>query len=140
MNLDACNFDLVKVASWASAIGGIAYILFLIWRINRTDNDFRVIDLVLEGNPAKASISKLILIIFASLSVWVVILSVLENKIDPAVSALLLGVLGIFVLGRTAQQGIASLASRPQTEAPPHGEAEEEDRPPAKPRRGSVIR
>lgn len=100
------------VAMWASAVAGVAFILALIWRTDKRVAEFRIVDLVLEGEPPKASVSKLILLVFAGLSVWVVVLSVLDNKIDPAVSSLLLGVLGIFVLGRAAQQGINQLANR----------------------------
>jgi hypothetical protein len=130
-------------ALWASAVFGVSCILYLVWRTQKMVDEFRIVDLVLEGDPPKASISKLILLVFASLSIWVVVLSVLDNKIDPGVGNLLLGVLGIFVIGRTASQGINQLANRPRVEVHQTEVVIDEpqtERPPAKPKRESIIK
>lgn len=124
-----------KTLFWLSAAVGVAAILFMIWDTNRKSNAFHVVDLVLEGSPPKASVSKLILVIFAALSVWAVIVAVLDGKVDQGVSTLLLGVLGIFVVGRTAQTVTATYyaARKPEPD-------DDEDRPPARPRKDSVLK
>lgn len=134
------TFDDFKTwAMWASAVVGIGFILYLVIRTDRKVAEFRIVDLILEGDPPKASVSKLILLVFASLSVWVVVLSVLDNKIDTGVRDLLLGVLGIFVIGRTATQAVNTISARRYDYR--HDEVDlEVDRPIPRPKRDSVIR
>lgn len=153
MDLESCVAVFSKwsaVFLWLSAFAGIAVFIALMYRANRSDNPFRLVDLILEGDPPRASLNKLTLAIFALLSVWVVVIAALDNKIDPAVSALLLGVLGIFVVGRLGAQGVAQLAGRSKYEAnrmeietrePVSMErgAQDADRPIAKPVKSSSL-
>jgi hypothetical protein len=153
MNLESCVAVFSKwstVFLWLSAFVGVAVFIALMYRANRSDNPFRLVDLILEGDPPRASLNKLTLAIFALLSVWVVVIAALDNKIDPAVSALLLGVLGIFVVGRLGAQGVAQLAARSkyettrmeiETREPVNMErgAQDADRPIAKPVKSSSL-
>jgi hypothetical protein len=62
----------------------------------------------MEGEPKRASVNNHILIGFALLSVWLVIMRSFDaaNTIPESVDTLLLGVLGIFVVGRVAGQAV----------------------------------
>lgn len=122
---------------WATAAAGIAFFLWAIWKANRTDNEFRVVDLLLEGNPPRASVNKLTLMVFAALAVWVTVLAALENKADPNVVNLILGVLGIFVVGRAANQAVARFSERRQF-APEQEPADDDERAPARPKRSLI--
>jgi xanthosine utilization system XapX-like protein len=110
---------------WVSAAAGIAFFLISIYRINKSDSRFLIVDLIMEGDPPKASLNKLTIIVFAALSVWAVINAVLDNKIDPIVVNLLLGVLGIFVVSQRASQAISQLSRKPT-------EVSSDPEPPAK--------
>jgi hypothetical protein len=114
------------------------------WRINRSENRFQIVDLLLEGNPPKASVNKLTLLVFAALAVWLTVLAVLENRIDPNVVNLILGVLGIFVVGRAANQAVDRFSLRRNPPADDGAQVDiigtDEDRPPARPKRNPVIK
>lgn len=136
-----------RIIVWATALVGIVFFLVSMWRINRGDSDFRLVDLVLEGDPPRASVNKLTLIVFAGLAVWVTVLAALENRVDPNVVNLILGVLGIFVVGRAANQAVARFSERRpgtvvdvQTANVSVNEPDEPERPPAKPRRSSILK
>jgi hypothetical protein len=153
MNLESCIAVFSKwstVFLWLSAFCGIAVFITLMYSANKSDNPFRLVDLILEGDPPRASLNKLTLAIFALLSVWVVVIAAMDNKIDPAVSALLLGVLGIFVVGRLGAQGVAQFAAwsknettrmEIETREPANMErgAQDAERPIAKPVRNSSL-
>lgn len=106
--------SLPRLFLWLSITIGITFAIVALYRLNKGDNSFRIEDLITEGEPAKASLNKLILLVFAGLSVWVTVNAALDNKIDPSVVNLLLGVLGIFVIGRAANQAVAQFSARPQ--------------------------
>jgi hypothetical protein len=106
--------SLPRLFLWVSIIVGIVYTIAAIYWLNKGENSFRLEDLFTEGTPPKASLNKLILLIFAALSVWITINAALDNRIDPSVVNLLLGVLGIFVIGRAANQAVAQFSARPQ--------------------------
>jgi len=95
-----------------TAACGIVFFIVAMWRIDRGQTEFRIADLVLEGSPPKASLNKLTLLVFAGLAVWVIVLAVLENRIAPDVVNLILGVLGIFVLGRVGNQAVDRFSAR----------------------------
>lgn len=133
-----------RVLIYVTASCGIAFFLVSMWRINRDENQFRIVDLLLEGNPPKASVNKLTLLVFAALAVWLTVLAVLSNRIDPNVVNLILGVLGIFVIGRAANQAVDRFSLRRQAPAI-EGEGadaagDDPERPPARPKRGSVLK
>lgn len=145
--------SLPRLFLWASITIGITFAIVAIYRLNKGENNFRVEDLITEGDPPKASLNKLILVIFAGLSVWVTVNAALDNKIDPSVVNLLLGVLGIFVIGRAANQAVAQFSARPQradqrvqiqsdeTTVTQAGPPEDDpDRPTARPKRPSVFK
>ena len=69
-----------RVLIYVTASCGIAFFLVSMWRINRDENQFRIVDLLLEGNPPKASVNKLTLLVFAALAVWLTVLAVLSNR------------------------------------------------------------
>jgi uncharacterized membrane-anchored protein len=122
---------------WITAACGIAFFLWSMWRVNRMDNEFRIVDLLLEGDPPRASVNKLTLLVFAAMAVWVTVLAALENKADPNVVNLILGVLGIFVVGRAANQAVARFSERRQL-APEQEPADDDERAPARPKRSLI--
>lgn len=93
---------------------GLLLALMAMWALQLRKNDYDILDLFMEGEPRKASVNKHILIGFALLSVWLVIMRTLdaENTIPSNVDSLLLGVLGIFVLGRAANQAVDRFSRR----------------------------
>lgn len=101
-----CDFDIPWPAFWI--LLGLVVALLVIWTAQLRRNDYSVLDLFMEGTPRKASVNKHILIGFALLSVWLIIMRSLDvaDQIPQSVDTLLLGVLGIFVLGRAAGQAI----------------------------------
>lgn len=131
-----------RVLIYITAGCGIVFFLVSMWRINRDANQFRIVDLLLEGNPPKASVNKLTLLVFAALAVWLTVLAVLSNRIDPAVSNLVLGVLGIFVIGRAANQAVDRFSQQRRAPDDAHGDiiGTDEERPPARPKKSSIIR
>lgn len=132
---------------WITAAIGIVFFIVMMWRIDKGSSEFRLVDLVLEGDPPKASVNKLTLIVFGGLAVWVTVLAALENRIDPNVVNLILGVLGIFVIGRAANQAVARFSERrPSTTVDVQSvgtvnvnEEPDDDRPPAKPKRSRLL-
>lgn len=97
-----CDFDIPWPTFWI--LLGLVIALLAIWTAQLRKNDYSVLDLFMEGIPRKASLNNHILIGFALLSVWLVIMRTLDaaDTIPESVDTLLLGVLGIFVLGRAA--------------------------------------
>lgn len=131
-----------RLAVWVTAVCGVVFFIAAMWKLDRGKSQFRLADLVLEGDPPKASVNKLTLIVFSGLAVWLTVLAVLENRIDPNVVNLVLGVLGIFVLGRAANQAVDRFSLRrpaPQIEVE-QAENVNVERPPARPKKDSVIR
>ena len=128
-----------------TAVCGIVFFIVAMWRIDRGQTEFRIADLVLEGNPPMASLNKLTLLVFAGLAVWVIVLAVLENRIAPDVVNLILGVLGIFVVGRAANQAVARFSERRPAQRIDVEQAESvtindpEDRPVARPKRSRLL-
>jgi hypothetical protein len=81
-------------------IAGICYFGWLVYKFHtRSDNCFDVLDLLVNDQTRKADFSKISIIVFAALSVWTVVTLVQRDK---PVTDLLLGVLGVFVVGRVA--------------------------------------
>lgn len=131
-----------RIVVWISAAAGIIALIVALWWLDRSDNEFQLKHLVMEGDPPRASLNKLTIIVFSALAVWVIVMAVLENRIDPNVSALLLGVLGIFIIGRVGNQAVDRFSLRrpaPQIEVE-QAENVNFERPPARPKRDSVIR
>lgn len=100
------NFNIPWATFWI--LLGLIVVLLGLWQLNRRENDYHVLDLLMEGDPRRASVNNHILIGFALLSVWLVIMKTLDtaNEIPDSVGTLLLGVLGIFVVGRVAGQAV----------------------------------
>lgn len=137
-----------RLVVWITAAIGIVFFIVAMWRIDKGSSEFRLVDLVLEGDPPKASVNKLTLIVFAGLAVWTTVLAALENRIDPNVVSLILGVLGIFVLGRAANQAVARFSERRPAARLDIEQAEnvnvtpqdtDDDRPPARPKRSRLL-
>lgn len=101
-----CDFNIPWPTFWI--LLGLTVALLALWTLNLRRNDYSILDLFMEGEPRKASVNKHILIGFALLSVWLIIMKTLDvgDAIPDSVGTLLLGVLGIFVLGRAAGQAI----------------------------------
>jgi hypothetical protein len=87
---------------------GLVIAGLVLWTLNRRENTYHVLDLLMEGEPKRASVNNHILVGFALLSVWLVIMKTFDtsNEIPDSVGNLLLGVLGIFVVGRVAGQAV----------------------------------
>jgi len=101
-----CDFNIPWPTFWI--LLGLTVALLALWTLNLRRNDYNILDLFMEGEPRKASVNKHILIGFALLSVWLIIMRSLDvaDQIPESVDTLLLGVLGIFVIGRAAGQAI----------------------------------
>jgi hypothetical protein len=103
-----CDFDIPIPWPTFWILLGLVVALLAIWTLQLRKNDYSVIDLFMEGEPRKASVNNHIIIGSFLLSVWLVIMRSLDvaDTIPESVDTLLLGVLGIFVLGRAAGHAI----------------------------------
>ena len=101
-----CDFDIPWPTFWI--LLGLLVALLTLWTLTLRKNDYNVLDLFMEGTPRKASVNNHIIIGSFLLSVWLVIMRSLDvaDTIPESVDTLLLGVLGIFVLGRAAGHAI----------------------------------
>lgn len=88
-----------------SAINGLLFIMLLcfVWmvvRFNNSDgNTYNIVDILMGANN-RASMQNHVLVGMAMLSGWVIIDREMDGRDD--VGTILLGVLGIFVAGKTA--------------------------------------
>jgi hypothetical protein len=95
----------------------VAYVIFLLYRFHTDeDSDFDASDLLVDGNTGKASLDKFVVLGFALLSGWVVVHHELNGK---DVETLLLGILGIFILQRSASKAIDAYGARQADSAVP---------------------
>lgn len=88
---------------------GLAIVMLVLITLHvRSVNDYDFFDLLMSGTPRKSDLDKHILVGFALLSVWYVIMLSLDvdDRIPERVDSLLLGVLGFFIAGRAAAYGI----------------------------------
>ena len=118
---------------WTNAALGAAAIyiavMLTMWQMDRR-NKFDVRDYFLDHGTNRASLYNLITIAMAVLAVWVVVKTTLANK---DVTELVLGVLGIFVIGKEARRGIDAWNDRinrrddPRIERPHGGYREDDD-------------
>lgn len=101
-----CEYEISWPTFWI--LFGLVVALLVMWTLNLKQNAYSVLDLFMEGEPKRASVNNHILIGFALLSVWLVIMRSLDtaDSIPESVDNLLLGVLGIFVLGRAVGHGV----------------------------------
>jgi hypothetical protein len=89
--------------------------LWMMYRFNRANgNAYNIVD-ILMGPGNRASLTNHILLWFAGLSSWVVIDRELKGKDD--VSTILLGVLGVFILQKTANI-VTDIINRPDSPPP----------------------
>lgn len=96
---------------------GLVVVLVCVWRLNRDrDNQYYLRDLLLDTVTNRASLDKHILLFFALLAAWYIIVRTLDGK---EVEAALLGVLGIFVVQRGAGAAINAYTARRQPEDKP---------------------
>jgi len=123
----------VNWTTWTNAALGAACIyiavMLTMWQMDRR-NRFDVRDYFLDHGTNRASLYNLITIAMAVLAVWVVVKTTLANK---DVTELVLGVLGIFVIGKEARRGIDAWRDRrnerddPRIERPHGGYREDDD-------------
>ena len=104
--------------NWAAITLAIGLVICIvaIWKLNRDQSSpyyFR--DLLLDTVSNRASLDKHILLFFAALAAWYVMVRTLDGK---EVEGALLGVLGIFVVQRGTSAAINAYASRND---PPEG-------------------
>jgi hypothetical protein len=85
-------------------IGGMLFLIVGIWMAQRSNHPFDLRDTLMDQSTGKASLNACIILMAFLLSLWVVVDRENDGKDD--VPNLLLGVLGIFVLGRLGAQGI----------------------------------
>ena len=143
------DFNIPWPAFWI--LLGLVVALLVLWTLNRRQtNDYHILDLLMEGEPKRASVNNHILIGFALLSVWLVIMRTFDHAdtIPESVDTLLLGVLGIFVVGRVAGQAVytagatatkkAAINRGRMTDVEPTVEEEESQR--NKSRRSSILK
>jgi flagellar biogenesis protein FliO len=90
----------VSAFTWSNMFLTLAFIfaIYLLYRLNKDDARFDIADLFIDQGTQKASGSQIIVLSMAILSGWVVV--TLTSR-DKPVETILLGVLGIFVAGRT---------------------------------------
>lgn len=93
----------------------ICYVLAILYRWHRDPNNvFDALDFVMQDGHA--SLDKLVVLGFALLSGWVVVKHELDGN---DVSALLLGILGIFILQRSATKAMDTFGPKPPTGSAP---------------------
>lgn len=108
------NWRLVSVASiFVIGVLGMAYY------VNRSDNNYMVIDLLTHEN-GRADFERHVVLVLLALTVWVVVQNVIDKK---DVTNLLLGALGIFILKRVADRATDAYKTKPPapTIVPPGG-------------------
>lgn len=81
---------------------GVALVMLYRMHRDRT-NRFDALDLIVDHNNNRASLDKLILLGFALLSSWVIVVLLDKGK---DVETILLGVLAVFILKRTADKAM----------------------------------
>lgn len=100
----------------ALVLGGAwAAVVLIRWHLDRS-NRYDLRDLLLDTVTNKASLDKHIIVAFAALSGWVVVVRQLAGK---EVETLLLGVLGVFVVQRAAGAAINAYSTRDEQRARP---------------------
>lgn len=106
--ISAVNWRLVSLVCIAAAA------LFGLYRWQmRDDNDYDVIDMLMKDG--KADLSALLIVVFAVLSVWVVVQQALAKALS---TELLLGILGIFVGGKAVDGFSDAMRKRPPPPPP----------------------
>ena len=90
-------------------------VLIGLWTAQKSTHPFDIRDTLMDAQTGKASLNALILALAFALSTWVVIDRENDGKDD--VPELLLGVLGIFVLGRLGAQTVAAFKPGPEAGA-----------------------
>lgn len=89
---------------------------WMMYRFNRNRNNrYNVVD-ILIGPSGKASLTNHILLAMAGMSIWVIVDRSNDGK---DVDTLLLGVLSIFVLGKTATAVTEIINREPPADVPP---------------------
>jgi len=92
------------------------------YRFNKArNNDYNIVD-ILMGPNKRASLTNHILLGMALLATWAVIDRELDGRDD--VTTLLLGVLGIFVLQKTAT-AVTDIINKPSNDVPPKPKAKD---------------
>jgi len=94
-------------------IGAICF-AWMMYRFNATKNKYNVVD-ILMGPNSRASLTNHILLAMAGMSIWVIVDRSNDGK---DVDTLLLGVLAIFVVGKTATT-VTDIINRPEPPEPP---------------------
>lgn len=93
------------MTSWQIALaGGGLVVLSGIWAAQKSKHPFDIRDVLMDPTTNKASLNNCTLALFALLSMWLVVDRELRDL--PGVDTILLGVLGIFVVGRGATQAV----------------------------------
>lgn len=98
--------------SWAliTLVAGLLICLVAVWRLNADKaSPYFFRDLLLDTVTNRASLDKHILVFFAALAAWYIMVRTLDGQ---EVEAALLGVLGIFVLQRGAGAAINAYSQR----------------------------
>lgn len=99
--MDMFNLSPQDIIFMALALLGTVAGVWIIYSANQsTENNFRAVDLILCDD--RACLDKVILALFSVVSAWVIVhVTITGAKVD---ATLLLGVLTIFVLKRTADK------------------------------------
>lgn len=89
---------------------GLVFCLAVVWKLNRDQaSPYYVRDLLLDTLTNRASLDKHILLFFACLAAWYIMVRTLDGK---EVEGALLGVLGIFVVQRGTSAAINAYSNR----------------------------
>lgn len=110
---------LVGSLTWINALFlfGVIYAVFLLRRMHSDpDNTYDIRDVLLDHRTNRASVDSHILVGMAVLAGWSIVSMVIAGK---EVENLLLGVLGIFIVGREAKRGINAWKPPPPAEGAP---------------------
>lgn len=89
---------------------GLAFLAMGLYVAQRSRHPFDVRDILMDSATGRASTNAVILVGMALLSAWVVVVRQMADKDD--VGSILGTVIGIFVGGRVAAQGISALEKR----------------------------
>lgn len=103
---------LVGQLTWSTFLFTVLFVvlIFFLWKMQSDKgNTYDLRDLLLDERTRRASLTNHTLLGMAIMAVWVVV--TLVNR-DKEVTELVLGVLGIFVLGKVAKRGLDAFDDR----------------------------
>ncbi len=107
--------------SWPTLLIGLGLVIVVlgVWTLQQQKNDYDWKDLIMEGEPRKASLNKHIILGCFLISVWLIVMRTMDvgAQIPTTVDNLLAIVLGAFILKQIGNQGVDRFSRRPQSQS-----------------------